>query len=114
MDRRDRQVLLKVLKHINAILLYCSGCCNLSEFEKENMRIEACVFNMMQIGELVKIGLSDELKVQITDIPWNQLYGMRNRIVYGYAGVDMSVVWDTICLDLPKLKKQIAEYIKQE
>jgi uncharacterized protein with HEPN domain len=48
------------------------------------MRVEACVFNLMQIGELAKISLSDEVKDQIVTIPWKQLYGMRNRIVHGY------------------------------
>ena len=26
-----------------------------------------------------------------------------NRIVHGYAGVNMNIVWDTIQIDLPKL-----------
>lgn len=71
------------------------------------MCVEACVFNLMQIGELAKTSLSDEAKAQITSIPWKQLYGMRNRIVHGYSGVDMRIVWDTINDDLPALKKEI-------
>ena len=60
------------------------------------MLVEATVFNLMQIGELAKVSLSDEAKAQLTAIPWPQLYGMRNRIVHGYAGVNMNIVWDTI------------------
>ena len=58
------------------------------------MRVEACVFNLMQIGELAKISLSEEAKAEISTIPWKQLYGMRNRIVHGYSGVDMRIVWE--------------------
>ena len=78
------------------------------------MRVEACVFNLMQIGELAKSSLSDEFKEEIKTIPWKQLYGMRNRIVHGYDGVDMSIVWDTINEDLPVLKYEILLYLKKE
>ena len=75
------------------------------------MCVEACVFNLMQIGGLAKFSLSDELKTAIQSIPWNQLYGMRNSIVHGYSGVNMQVVWDTIKYDLPKLGNEIEKYI---
>ena len=75
------------------------------------MLVEACVFNLMQIGELAKSSLSDELKAEIVSIPWRQIYGMRNRIVHGYSGVNMKMVWDTIKYDLPLLKSEIEKYI---
>ena len=71
------------------------------------MLVEACVFNLMQIGELAKQELSDEGKSQINNIPWKELYGMRNRIVHGYDGVKMNIVWDTIYYDLPLLKEEL-------
>ncbi len=75
------------------------------------MRVEACVFNLMQIGELAKISLTDEFKTTVRTIPWKQLYGMRNRIVHGYSGVNMNIVWDTIQEDLPLLKAEIEKYL---
>lgn len=71
------------------------------------MLVDATVFNLMQIGELAKSSLSDELKKEITSIPWAQLYGMRNRIVHGYSGVNMRIVWDTISQDLPELYNEL-------
>ena len=65
----------------------------------------------MQIGELAKTALSDEAKASIGTIPWKQLYGMRNRIVHGYSGVDMRIVWDTISDDLEPLKAEIEKYL---
>ena len=102
MDNRDKKVLDKILQHINSTMSYCEDCNSLQDFEADSMRVEACVFNLMQIGELAKTSLSDEAKKQIADIPWNQLYGMRNRIVHGYDGVEMTIVWDTIVEDLPE------------
>lgn len=75
------------------------------------MLVEACVFNLMQMGEFAKTSLTDEFKAKITTIPWKQLYGMRNRIVHGYSGVDMRIVWDTIYEDLPQLKSEIEVFL---
>ena len=111
MDNKDLQVLRKIYDHINSVITYCERCNTLDDFQSDTMRVEACVFNLMQIGELAKTALSDEVKTQITTIPWKQLYGMRNRIVHGYSGVDMRIVWDTIHDDLPVLKNEIVKYL---
>ncbi len=78
------------------------------------MRVEACVFNLMQIGELAKQSLSDAAKNELNNIPWKQLYGMRNRIVHGYDGVDMRIVWDTIRLDLPELLDELERILEKD
>lgn len=110
MDNKDRQVIEKIYKHITAIIDYCKDCSSLDDFQNNNMLVEACVFNLMQIGELAKTSLTDEFKERITTIPWKQLYGMRNRIVHGYSGVDMKIVWDTIYCDLPILKIELEKF----
>ncbi len=107
MDNKNKQILEKIYNHITAVITYCKSCTSLDDFQNNTMLAEACVFNLMQIGELAKTSLTDDFKKQITTIPWKQLYGMRNRIVHGYSGVDMKIVWDTIYEDLPKLKSEI-------
>ena len=111
MVNKDLQVLKKIYDHINTVILYCNNCHSLDDFEADSMRVEACVFNLMQIGELAKIALTDDIKSQISTIPWKQLYGMRNRIVHGYTGVDMHIILDTIHEDLPMLKQEIEKYL---
>ena len=111
MENREIQVLRKIYDHITSVILYCEKCGSLEDFQSDSMRVEACVFNLMQVGELAKAALSDEVKSKITTIPWKQLYGMRNRIVHGYTGIDMSIVWDTISNDLPVLKTEIEKYL---
>lgn len=112
MNNKDRQVLEKIYNHVLSALKYCENCNSLNDFQADSMRVDACVFNLMQIGELAKISLTDEYKETVTSIPWKQLYGMRNRIFHGYSGVDMRIVWDTIHEDLPLLKKEIEKYLK--
>ena len=107
MENRDKETLLKILKHAEHAIEYASKYEERESFEADEMCVEATVFNLMQIGELAKSSLSDELKITLKSIPWKQIYGLRNRIVHGYEGVNLLVVWDTIKVDLPELIREI-------
>ena len=111
MDKKGQEILLKILKHGQNTVNYTASCKSLEDFEKDSMCAEATVFNLMQIGELAKFSLSDDTKKEIKTIPWNQLYGMRNRIVHGYEGVNMQIVWDTVKEDIPDLCDEIKKLI---
>ena len=112
MNSKDGVVLRKILEHIDTIMKYCKGCSSLQDFQSNSMLVEATVFNLMQIGELAKESLTDEAKAQFKTIPWSQIYGMRNRIVHGYSGINLSIVWDTISLDLPQLRNELQAAIQ--
>lgn len=42
-----------------------------------------------------------------SEIPWQLMYAMRNRVLHGYDKVDFEMVWKTICNDLPELYKLV-------
>ena len=102
---RNNIIVSKLLKLTNTILIYCDGV-NYSEFSGNSMLVEACVFNLSQIGELVR-HLDTEFKTAHSSIPWHQLYGLRNRIVHDYEGVNLALVWEIISNDLPELKAKL-------
>ena len=112
MSSKDKQVLEKILSHISAILEYCRDCHSLEEFERDQIRVDATVFNLMQIGELAKTLLSDEVKQQITAVPWNDIYGLRNRIVHGYSGINLRMIWDTVSGDLQPLHEELSSVLR--
>lgn len=37
------------------------------------------------------------------NVPWNAIYGLRNRIVHDYGNVDLNVVFETLKHDIPEL-----------
>jgi len=37
------------------------------------------------------------------EVPWNDIVGMRHRLVHGYDVVDTDLVWRTVTEDLPDL-----------
>ena len=114
MNEHDKKVLKQIYRHINQSLEYCQDCDSLEEFEANTMRLEATVFNLMQVGEIAKQGLSDDAKEQMPDIPWHEIYGMRNRIVHAYDGVDMNIIWETVSEDFQELKASIEQYIDND
>lgn len=112
MDRKDIKVLEKILEHSDSIIEETKNIKNADDFKGTNDKSKAALFDLMQIGELVNSSLSRECIKLIDNIPWEQIYALRNRIVHGYAAVDYKIVWDTIKNDIPKLKYSISKYIE--
>lgn len=56
--------------------------------------------------------LSPSLKLTVRDIPWQEISDFRNKLVHDYLGTSMSIVYDVIKTDLPKLKKRVTKMIE--
>lgn len=66
----------------------------------------AMLFRLIQISENAK-KLSEEYLENHKDIPWNSLYGLRNRIVHDYGNVNLEIVYNTLHSDIPELLEMI-------
>ena len=40
---------------------------------------------------------------QLTDIPWDDIIGMRHRLVHAYFDINLDILWRTVQADLPLL-----------
>jgi uncharacterized protein with HEPN domain len=98
---RNDLVVEKMIQTIEKILIYSDGL-TYDTFADNNLVIDACVFNLSQLGELAN-KVDEEFEQKHTDIPWRQVYGLRNRIVHDYEGVNLKLVWEIIETDLPEL-----------
>lgn len=72
----------------------------------------AICLEFIQIGEKVNL-LPEEFYDAYPNIPWHELYGLRNRIVHGYEKVKKSIIWATIVQDLPIIKKEITDILSK-
>ena len=61
------------------------------------------MFNLRQMGELAN-RIDDDFAQAHAEIPWRLLYGLRNRIVHDYEGVNMQLIWEIIRDDLIPLR----------
>jgi len=58
------------------------------------------------IGEATK-RLSKDIRQQYSKIPWQDVAGMRDKLIHDYLGVDVQTVWLTATGDVPELQEQI-------
>jgi uncharacterized protein with HEPN domain len=38
---------------------------------------------------------------------------MRNRVAHGYFAVSLSMIWDTVQVDIPELRQQITKVLEE-
>ena len=79
-------------------------------FEHDTRTQDAVIRSIEIIGEAAnKVRTADpDFAARHPHIPWDVMYGMRNRIVHDYFEVDLQIVWQTIQRDLATLRPQIA------
>ena len=108
---RNEIIVNKLLAYAEKISRYCEGY-SYDEFVADTKLVEACVFNLSQMGELCKSVDADYVQKH-PQVPWNEMYGLRNRIVHDYEGVNMLLVWEIISDDIPPLSSMLRELQKQ-
>lgn len=72
----------------------------------------AICLEIIQIGEKVN-QLPRELYDEYPDVPWHELYGLRNRIVHGYDKVNKNIIWATLIRDFPEIKYNLIKILSE-
>lgn len=75
----------------------------------EEMASAGIVYSVQRILEET-VALSDGTKVSFPTYEWNEIRGMRNRLVHDYTGTDFEFVWYAIVEEIPKLKQLCLDY----
>ncbi|MDR1301692.1 MAG: DUF86 domain-containing protein [Treponema sp.] len=111
--RNDLMYLLNILEYIGKIQKYTEEIDSPEEFYEKNdqMNFNGSINLLANIGENVS-RISNELKVEYTEIEWQQIKDFRNKIVHDYVGIDLILTYDIIKNDLTKLQEKIEKIIK--
>ena len=81
---KNKIIVEKILKYISKVLDYTEKT-QYNDFINNSILVEACVFNLSQIGELSN-KIDKEFEKNNPSIPWRVMYGLRNKIVHDYEG----------------------------
>jgi uncharacterized protein with HEPN domain len=65
------------------------------------------------VGEAAK-KIPGEIRMKYATIPWREMAGMRDKLVHGYFGVNLQLIWKTVQEDLPELLPKLKEAVEQE
>lgn len=105
----DQAPLLDILLAINRASEFVQGF-DAARFQSDKRTRWAVYSQIVVIGEAA--GQVDRgFQTDHPDIPWADMIGMRHRLVHGYDDIRWDRVWDTVVVDLPKLKAAIAPLI---
>ena len=69
-----------------------------------NRMLVLCLVKELEIIGEAAGRVSNDVRSQHGAIPWQDISGMRNRLIHAYFDVDLDVVWNTVSNDLPQLK----------
>jgi len=94
MYRTQKLFLQDILNSIIKIEKYIKFM-TLNDFKNDEKIIDAVLRNLEIIGEAVK-NLSNKIKKNYPEINWKAIAGMRDRLIHGYFGINIEIVWETI------------------
>jgi len=83
------------------------------EFKKDYKTVDAVIRNFEVIGEASK-NLPFEIKTKYPEVPWNEMYLLRNKVSHEYFGIDYEIIWDIATNYLPENKIQIDTILANE
>lgn len=61
------------------------------------------VTHLIQIVGEAASHLSDDARAEMTEVPWNEIIGMRHRLVHSYGQTNFDIVWKVATKSLPDL-----------
>lgn len=78
-------------------------------FLRDQKTQDAVIRNVLVIGEAAAQILDNHTAFaqRLSAIPWNQMKGMRNRMVHGYFETNLELVWETVQVFVPELVQQL-------
>ena len=62
------------------------------------------------IGEATK-RISKKLRKNNSDVPWDDMAGMRDVLIHDYIDVDLNIVWKTASESIPGLEALLRKFI---
>ena len=112
MPRNDPRLRVEdMLEAINRIQAHSAGL-TADQFRQDQKTLDAVVRNIEVIGE-APVHFDDDVTALRPAVPWRDVRAMRQVLAHEDFGVDAGIVWETVVRDLPVLRRELAELLKQ-
>ena len=108
-DLRAPDYFEHLLQACDRILQYTSQMTH-DRFMADSMVQDAVLRNIEILGEATRnlMECLPDLQSTYPQIPWIDIYGMRNRIAHGYFFINFELVWTVVVGNIPELRQQIS------
>jgi uncharacterized protein with HEPN domain len=113
-DLTARDFVGHILQAADRVLGYTSGMTR-EEFFADTLKQDAVIRNIEIIGEATNNLLEADPGIadKYPSIPFFEIYGMRNRVAHGYFAVSLPMIWDSVEVDVPELREQLAKVLEE-
>ncbi|ELS00533.1 hypothetical protein Xen7305DRAFT_00002340 [Xenococcus sp. PCC 7305] len=103
--QRDLQFLLDMLQSAELIIQYTNQCSK-DEFI-ENIQLQDSVIRRLLVIAEAARRVSATTRTTLSNISWQEINGMRNRLVHEYDDINLNIVWDVVQNEIPILIQQL-------
>jgi uncharacterized protein with HEPN domain len=110
--QRDLQFLLDMLQSAELILTYTAQCSQ-DEFMANVQLQDSVIRRLLVIAEAAR-RVSDTSRQTLPNIAWQEINGMRNRLVHEYNDVNLNIVWNVVQIEIPPLIEELRLQIPPE
>lgn len=110
--QRDLQFLLDMLQSAELIITYIAQCTK-DEFLANIQLQDSVIRRLLVIAEAAR-RISEATRQTLPNISWQEINGMRNRLVHEYDDVNLTIVWDVVQFEIPPLIAELKSRIPPE
>ena len=82
-------------------------------FKRDYKTVDAVIKNFEVIGEAAK-NVPQDIKSKYSEIPWEEMYRLRNRITHEYFGIDYKIIWEIATEKLSQNQTDLKTIIEKE
>ena len=110
-DRIIRDYLEDILQAVTDARDFTRGM-GFDDFSGDRKTVNAVVRSLEIIGEAVK-KIPPDIKKLRPEVPWNEIAGMRDKLIHEYFGVDLEIVWQTVQNDLEAIVPAVEKLLQR-
>lgn len=108
--KNDKYYLTKIITDLEFLIKHTKEKTQ-NEVEADPVLVDSIMFRLIQIAENSD-KLTPEFKEKHKNLPWKEVKGMRNRIVHDYGFIDLTIIYETVCRDIPEMYESIKNMYK--
>ena len=82
---------------------------DIDSFENTGLNFDATIRNFQILGEAAS-NIPDEIVNLLPEVDWENIIAMRHKIVHGYFGIRIEILWDAVQTKIPDLEQKLEKF----